>query len=506
MDEPTALSELSRPSSWWLLAPAVMCFAVGGFLALRLPVFFGGDERSHFTYVVSVINGELPSLDVPQLFDDRFPIVEASYRDSAGNVARPRPVGVANHPPAAYVIAAPLVRVAAVGPDTWPPAAMRLANATAMATGIVLTGCFAAVAFPRTREAGLGSAALAAVTPTVAVVAAWGQNDGLAFASAAAILYLTVRLLERRPSAALLGVAALVAALAFLTRASLAPLVVMLVGAASLSQWRHRTTSRSGLLRTIGAGGFVGVLGLSGGTWFLLRNNRLYGSLTADTYLLERYDRVPHGDLLDVLTSAEFPWLMFRGLYAVPHRLLPYDGAGWIMAALVALCLAGAVAWLVRRGPSLRARGLGAIATGERGPLGVTGWLLVAVGCVGTYVGTASFYADGGGPHPRYFFALVPVTSALLTRAVCELPGARAWLVGTVGLLAAVTVWQIAQLPDLIWIPRSPPAWTDPAGPASVRTAMLAVAAVAASVLLAALILGGRAGPAARRRFPARRV
>jgi hypothetical protein len=500
-DDATTVHEPGRLSSWWLLAPAVLCFAVAAFLALRLPVFFGGDERSHFAYTVSIINGELPSLDKPQLFDERFPIVEASYRNSAGKVAQPRPVGVANHPPAAYVLAAPLVRLAAAGPDTWPPVAMRLVNATAMATGIVLTGCFAAAAFPRHREMGLGSAGLAAVTPSVAVVAAWGQNDGLAFACAAGALYLTVRLLQRRPSVVLLGVTALVAALAFLTRASLAPSVAMLVGAAALSQWRHRTTTRAGLVRALGTGAAVGALGLAGGVWFLLRNNRLYGSPTADTYLLERYSRAPHGDLLDVLTSRQFPWLMFRGLYAVPHHLLLYDGAGWVVAALVALGAAGGVAWLVRRGPSLRAGGFGPVATGERGPLGVTGWLLIAAGCAGTYLGTASFYAEGGAPHPRYFFALVPVTSALLARAALELPGARAWLVATLGFVGAVAVSQIEQLPDLIWIPRAPPAWTGAPGPAVLRTAMLGVAVVAAGVLLAGLIVGRRSGPAAGRRL-----
>ena len=177
--------EPKRPSSWWLLAPAVMCFAVGACLALRLPVFFGGDERSHFAYSISIINGELPSLDKPQLLDDRFPILEESYTNDSGRVAKPRPVGVANHPPAAYVLAAPLVRLAAEGDDTWPPVAMRLMNAAAMATGVVLTGLFAAAAFPRCRKVGLASAALAAVTPSVALVAAWGQNDGLAFACAA---------------------------------------------------------------------------------------------------------------------------------------------------------------------------------------------------------------------------------------------------------------------------------------------------------------------------------
>jgi hypothetical protein len=494
VDEVSTGPAPGRPS-WWVLAPAVMCFAVAACLAMRLPVFFGGDERSHFTYTVSVINGELPSLDKPQLLDDRFPIVEASYRGAAGRVAEPRPVGVANHPPAAYVIAAPLVRLAAEGPDSWPPVAMRLMNAAAMSTGIVLTGCFAAAAFPRARLIGLASATLAAVTPSVAIVAAWGQNDGLAFASAAGALYVTVKLLQRRPSIALLGASSLVAALAFLTRASLAPLVAMLVGAAALSEWRHRSTTRAGLVRAVGAGGFVGVVGLAGGVWFLLRNDRLYGSPTADTYLLERYSRIPHGSLADVLTSGEFPWLMFRGLYAAPHHLQLYDEARWVVIALVALCVAGAVAWLARRGTSQRAGGLQANTASERGPLGVTGWLLVAAACAGTYVGTASFYAEGGAPHPRYFFALVPVTSALLARAACELPGARAWLVATVGLLGAVSVSQITQLPDIIWLTRAPPAWTTAPGPAEARAAMLVVAVVAAAVAVTGLVVANRKDP-----------
>jgi hypothetical protein len=64
-----------------------------------------------------------------------------------------------------------------------------------------------------------------------------------------------------------------------------------------------------------------------------------------------------------------------------------------------------------------------------------------------------------------------------------------------------VTVSQVAQLPDLVWIRRAPPAWTGAPGPAVARTAMLVVAAVAASVLLIGLIVGARAGPAAGRRL-----
>ena len=139
------------------IAPALVCFGMSAFLALRLPVLVGADESGHLLYTASVIDGHLPEFTTDHGAHERVPIVERALgRPLGGDTLG---VWVAYHPPLAYVVSAPFVWAAGeLGPDTWPALAMRGVNAAAMATGVVFAGLFAAEAFPTRRRVGFAAA------------------------------------------------------------------------------------------------------------------------------------------------------------------------------------------------------------------------------------------------------------------------------------------------------------------------------------------------------------
>jgi hypothetical protein len=515
------------PSPWWLLLPGAFVLGITLFLALRLPVFFGADERAHFRYVVSVLNGELPSLVDEQPFDPRFPVVEESYGDD-----EPRAVAVANHPPFAYWLSAPLVSAAAGwGSIDWPPVALRIVNAVAMSAGVVFTGLFARQAFPRYRLAALGAAGLAAVTPTLVSVGGYGQNDGVAYAMAAGGLWLAVRLLRHGPSIPRVAAALALGPAALLTRASLAPVGALLAGALALGwyrRWAGRPDRRPGAgwavaagARSCAMGGVVALATLFGGGWFLLRNEDEYGSLTGDTLLFDRYERESKGTIWEVLTDSPFPRVMTDRLYGSIHPRLVSPHDSLVVDIGIAVLVVGLVLAIGRRVVARRraeadaprpagvvldapaAPGAGRRADGHPWDVGVLGWLLVTAFCASSVIGTASFYAGGGSAHPRYFLTVVPVLSALLAVALCQLPKAHLWLVAAMAGLATVGWSQVLRYPQLIDSPghrhpfdHEPVSW----GPQATALALGVLAGVA---LLAVLAAEGRRTPARRRGLPA---
>jgi hypothetical protein len=484
----TARTARSRPGwRWWLLAPALASFGVAAYVAFRVPVFFGTDERGHFNYTVAVIEGDLPRLLEHRPADPRFPIVARSYPAPAGDAEGTSPV--ANHPPLAYVVAAPFVRLAAyAGGDEAPAVAMRLVNGLGVAVGVALTGLFAAEALPGRdgRSApfvGLGAAGLAAATPNVAGMAGYGQNDGAAFAVAAGALWLSARLLRRGPSRGRVAAALVLAPVALLTRASLGPAVLLLAGALALAVWR---AGAGGVARRLGmaglAGTAVGLTTVLGAGWFLLRNEDLYGSATADKFLFEHLGRTPRGSVLHMLTHGPFWPTMLGGLFGSVHPRLVADHPGAVELVLLGLLVAGGVAVLAQRGP--------------RGPgLGALGWALVGGYCLALVVATASFVAKGGNPHPRYLFGLVPVAAALLARGIAALPGRRLVLGGAIGILVAVIASQLARYPRIIAHPSHPIPFSDAPLTAGAQAAVVALAVVGVAAFAVAIVRFGAPTP-----------
>ena len=476
-----------------LLAPALVCFGLSAYLSLRQPLFVGGDERAHLLYVASVIDGRLPEFDNDFGAADRLPVVRRSLEGTAKGTDIDG-VWVAYHPPLPYVLAAPPVWLASeLGPDTWPALTMRLVNAAATATGVVFVGLFAAELSPGRRRVGFAAACLTAVVANLVAVGSGGLNDGAGFAVAAASWFVAARLLRCGPTARALTAACVAASGAMLTRISLGPIAAMLAGAACVSVWRHRPdrgVTWVAARRAVGAGLLVGGTALVTSGWFYWRNHQLYGRLTAPEAPPELARVRPSpGPVEELLTGTAFHRRIWSALYGTVSGPLAYVHAERLVTALAVLLVLAAAVAALRRHRSGRAVARTDGRDGAEAPvvltdgIGAFGWVLVGGCCAAIIVGTADFVSAGGAPHPRYLFPVLPVASALLARAIDELPLPRLVLTGVVGSLAAITVTQLARVPELIeTLPLVAPFDRSAVGPAWPRLALgLALAAALAS-------------------------
>jgi hypothetical protein len=440
-----SLARLDRRTTVGVVLAALVCFGLSAFAAFRLPPFFGADERPHLAYTVSLLEGRLPEITDRQPFSDRYPIIERSLDPPGPEPPRPAALIVATHPPLAYVLAAPAVWLAATSDsDAMPTLAFRLVNALAMATGVVLAGLLAAELFPRHSGIAVSAAVLTAVVPNLAAIAGYAQNDGTAFALTTACLLVSARLLRRGLSPGRVAGASLVAGAAMLTRASAAIAVAAVVASAVVAAWRRGGGVWRVVARASGVGLVIGGTVAASAGWFYLRNRRLYGTATADRFLLEGLGRPHRGSVAHVLGDGEFLGAMWSQVYGSVHTLLVIPHPGWVVAALVGV---GAVGLILAAARRLVRRDQAATAGAG---IGAVGWLIIIGFCAGVIVATARYYAEGGGPHPRYFFSIVPVVSALLARALTELPWRRTALAVVAGGLLAVTVSQSARYDDLI--------------------------------------------------------
>lgn len=538
----------SRWGTWGLVAAGVCCFALAASTAFRLPVFFGADETGHFSYTVYLVEGRIPEVGDPvPSADERFPVVAERVGFERVPLRHKRGyVYVANHPPLFYALAAGPVRLAAYSSsETLPPLALRLVNAACMAGGVVLTGRLAGALFRRRSVTPLVAAGLAAVTADVVGVAALGHNDGMGFALTAGALLLMVQLLRRGPAPGLIVAATLVSTACALTRAGLAMAVAGLVLATLIGALRRSPVPlrRAWSWPPAWSWAIVATVPVVSSAWFYLRNDRLYGSYTADDYLLDHLERPDKGTWVDILQRGVFHENMWKGLYGSVHPRLVYPGTAWVLAGLVALAVAGLVAVSVRRlvergraraearhlpEPAGRANGDGHSDSGSGsdvevttdddlaalladGPkhrvraeptgIGIAGWLLLSAYTTGIIVGVADFVSKGGSPHPRYFLPFVPLVSALVAGAIAELPLRRIVGVAAIAGLAAVTASQLMRYDDLIEAKDDAGSlWrSDPAAEPVLQRIAVAVAVVAFVGLVVAIIRssGGTARSAA---------
>ncbi|MGH9193294.1 MAG: hypothetical protein ACRDZ0_12590 [Acidimicrobiales bacterium] len=505
-----------RPAAAFI-APALVCFGVSAFLALRMPVLLGADEGAHLLYAASVLDGHLPEFTTDHGANDRVPIIDRALGQPPREDTRG--VWVAYHPPLAYAVSAPFVGVAGeLGPYTWPALAMRAVNAAAMATGVVFAGLFASEAFPTRRRVGFAAACITAVVPNVAAVGAAGHNDGVAFALSAASLWVAAAVIRKGPSRRLLLAACGVAAADMLARVSLAPSVALLAGAVLLGALRQRPR-KGATARALCGALAVGASALVASGWFYWRNYQLYGSFFSAPHA--GWGRPSPGSLFDILTRSTFHRGMWAQLYASVHARLVFDRADDVLIALVAVLALGLVLAIWRRWRTVRGtsasfeHGDGAFA-GNPAPdaptdgIGALGWALVACACAAIVIQTAWFHSQGGGAHSRYLLGVVPVVSALLARAIDELPWPRLALAVVVAGLGGVLVSQLRRFPALIasLIPVRP--FDAPAVGAGARAAPVVLALTAAAVSIwVAVKLDRRASasaptPATPRRAPAR--
>jgi predicted membrane protein DUF2142 len=428
-----------------IVAAGLLCFFLAAGTSFRMPVFFGADERPHFSYAVRVVQGDLPEInDKMPSSDHRYPVLARSLGlDAVPDVDRGRTIYVANHPPLSYVLAAgPMWLAGQASSDVVAPLTLRLLNAAFMAVGVVLTGYLAMELFagsPRRRLIGTVAAGLAAVTPNLVGVAAYGHNDGLAFAVGTAALILVVRLLRRGPTPGLAALAAAVGSACALTRASLLPVVAVMAAAGVIGAWRHAAPGRRPQAMVGTALVLAGLPALAG-SWFYLRNEDLYGSLTGDSHNLERLGRLSDDRTIwQVLTRSRFHEDMWARLFGSVHPSLRYEHRGWVVTVLVVVTVLGLLARFVRPRAARDVVGIGL-----GGALVLTGYVVAVT------VGVADHVSQGGSMHPRYFLPFVPLVGAVTARAIDALPGRRALGVLAVGGLGWVCASLLLRYGELI--------------------------------------------------------
>lgn len=360
---------------------AVMMALVGTQVALVFKVpSWGNDEPAHVGYVASLAEGRLPTIET-DIVDDpaRFPGTAEEFR---GWDEEHGDIWTANHPPLFHLSLVP-VWWALSDHQSAMVITMRLANTLGFATWLFLVGLLARELVPR-RPAVAALAVVAAAAPTLVLRSAFFQNDGWASASAVLLLLLTVRMLRGEVTRSRVAWAVAAGTVAAGTRAQ-GVLMVALCATALLLVLAHR----EGWRRSLPVAGLVGGVPALAFGWFYLRNRRLYGDLTGQDALLEKFDRAPVAgwDRIDNIPGLTEPTLSALVL---------------VLATLVLVPIA-----LVR---SVRRHGVRLDAV----------WILLSVHAALTLWSVVRFLAAGGGFHDRYLMHVMPLLATAVAVGMLE--------------------------------------------------------------------------------------
>ena len=233
----------------------------------------------------------------------------------------------------------------------------RVVNLLFGALTVWLTWATARVIWPRRPSLAVGSAAFVAFNPMFLYMAAAINNDVVAAAAGAAVIYACVRLLrdERGLSwrwgvwlGALYG-------LALMSKFNLAAIIVVIEAAVTWVAWRRgqwRLWLTVNLL-------IAGVAGLLAGWWFV-RNQLLYGEPTGIEKLTELWGvRDPRDSFRLAVSELPYAWTSLWGRFGYGQIPLP----SWIYAALFGVLLASI-------GGYVRAAVQGRKGAGEKGRKG----------------------------------------------------------------------------------------------------------------------------------------
>jgi hypothetical protein len=501
------------------VAGAVLAFVVLGVLqALTVPAFSPIDEPSHYGYAAEVGAGRLPTIDtpIPAEGNDRLQRVLARRDDVR------RSIWTANHPPLFYALEAVPVRIGiATGHPVGGLLFGRVLSVLLSAAGIALVALLARMLVPARPAVAVAAAGLAALLPTFVSTSAVLYNDSLAFLTSTALLCAALAWLTGRATQRLLVLVAVAAGAAALTRAS-GLVVVGVAGLAVLGgSWlgardadREQPGSSRGVagwVVRLGPGVAVGAVAIGVSGWFWLRNLALYGDLTGQGALLERFGRASRGSAPGMLRRIGF-WLVQQSRLWDPT----YDLSGmghsptrrlWLLGLvpLAGLVVAGA-AWLRRR----RA-GTGHVP----GPRALLAWGLGLVLLALLQGSVASFAAAGGGAHVRYLFPALGVLATCAAVGLAALPGGRRGLPAA-GLLAAMLAANLWTWELTLKVLVRPPAGASAVWTALDRAAiplpglLLALSGLLLAVAMTAVAfslwrLGTPAAPVARPAEPAPR-
>jgi len=415
------------------LAGVLLTFAVLATLqAFTIHPFHPPDEMSHVGYALEVSHGDLPTIETP------IPGQEMPLLQHRVDVSRPvnRTIWTANHPPLYYLVAAVPLRLGVeLGHPLGGIRAARMVNVVISLAGLALIVLLARELVPARPELWVGAAALAALVPGFVQTSAIVYNDALMFTLTTGTLLLIARVLRRGPTDWRLGLLAVLAAAAALTRSTGLIVVAMAALAVVVAVARDAgRPARTRILLATAAGGAIVLTAVATAGWFYLRNRQIYGSTTGTGALLRKFSRSRRGTVPQMLVEPDFWRSQLRRLWddsAGPSGTNPVT-KWWCLTfvPLLGLALAG-MRWLRWALPPRTPLALAWLAC-----LGVAG--LVELSAV-------SFYSLGGNAHGRYALPALSVFAVAAAAGVVALPGVRALpLIAALPLLLVVNVivWQ----------------------------------------------------------------
>lgn len=396
---------------------AIFAMSMSSYVAMtRSLQYQTRDEGPNSAYAIELSHGNLPTIDTPVTTDAaRYPLVVAGLEKMVDEPHRD--IWTANHPPLYYLLSVPFVKA---GVELDAPqvmlVGMRLINAAASALCVLLVGL---LAFELTRRAALAFLATAISASCAVLVSASGHigNDGIAVAASSLTLLATIRIMNQGLSAKRLALVAVAGAVAAGAKAP-GVLTVVLCGAAIALALLLQNRSRRGLLRAVAASAVAtGVPAFAVG-WFYIRNILLYGDPTATDALLDKFDREPHGTVVQIVTDGSL-WADWYERLWVPEVAVQFL---WVVRLLAVLAVIGLLVLLARR-----------LLTGPGTPRGSgSGWLLLAVHAAVVLVNLVGFVSSGGSAHDRYLMPLMPLLASAIALGVMSLValvpiGRRGW-------------------------------------------------------------------------------
>lgn len=401
-----------RARRWPRARGAAVALAIAGHLALGSfqllldAPWSHPDEVAHAGYAQSLASGRLPTVDTPIEVPAHADLLERRLDSYGRGRDDPhRKVWVANHPPGAYLLSAPIIVLALPSQGDSLSYAMRLANLVAGAVVIWLVG---QLAFALTHEdlAAVVASLLTALQVYFAGSMATGLTDGWALVFAVAVMWRgVVAWQEQFEARAMWQLGAVIAGCGLVRITSLGVGVAVAVTCVAAESVRTRALPWMNLLRTsLPAALFAG--------WFYVRNWWLYGDIAGSEQLLDRFNRIPRGSLVDTLTETSI-WT--RLVRVVLGERADFYGSAFVepRAWSAYLACVGGLAVLVVI--VVRARDL----QRNDGPNRLrAGWLLLVAASVANLVMVAQHISGGGNPYGRYLLLAAPIWSCLVAAAV----------------------------------------------------------------------------------------
>lgn len=420
-------------------AAGPLAYAVGH------PAYSTGDEMAHVDYAYQVWLG-------------RFPVFEDGLLLQTDVGFRPSIQWVAQHPPLFYALLAPIVGPT-IGAEHPVVAVMLARGALSVMAALSVLGVRWMVrgAFP-------SSTTVPTAAALVYALSSWfPRQGGSIYNDLPAVLAVTIAMgmlfrALRSPSSRrwILGMA-LALSLASLVRFSTLPLAAGLVAALVVHRvvvlrraWRAAAETSALALSIVLASG-----------WWWLRNLRLTGNLQGSQaeYWTQARGWETRG-LGEIVLDDQFWFAMMQQLFSTtfmrPRE--PWVIWGWLGIALLFLApvLVGVLALVADRWRGRREAGAGTEVIVA----------LTLIGVLATVIATqVSYSMSSGSALPRYFFALVPSSAALMAYAFARWRSSilvlLAWIVvrlGALGLELRSTIdrplrgSQADLYPTVVWV------------------------------------------------------